>query len=91
MLFHPECGFGISLIPRTTSGGRRVFSGDLLGSDWLVWLGGRSDVGGTFEEPIFLKDGAGLHEGRQLRGVNFAPAGLGGVDEFVGHRQPGSA
>lgn len=47
------------------------------------------DVGGAFEQSAFVEDGAGADQGHQMWGVNGPPAGLGGVDQLVGHGNPG--
>jgi len=53
---------------------------DLLGG------GCRGVVVRSFDECAVLEAGAGSDEGDQVRGVDRAPAGLGGLDEFERHR-----
>ena len=50
---------------------------------------GGGDLDGPFEEFAFVEDGAGPDEGDQVRGIDRPPAGLSGVDELVGHGDPG--
>ena len=67
------------------------FSGDVrsgLLSGVFVRLR-RGDVGGTFEQFAFVEDGAGAHQGDQVRGVDGSPAGLCCVDQLVGHGNTG--
>jgi hypothetical protein len=44
---------------------------------------------GSFDELAGLERGAGPDERDQVRGVDHAPAGLGGLDELERHGQPG--
>ena len=43
---------------------------------------------GPIDELAALERGAGPDERDQVRGVDHAPAGLGGLDELERHRQP---
>ena len=52
---------------------------------------GVGDVGGPFEEFAFVEGGAGADKGDQMWGIDGPPAGLCGLDELVGHCQPGRA
>lgn len=60
---------------------------DLLGG----LLGSRvAGVGvGWFDELAVDECGAGAEKRDEVEGVDRAPAGLGGLDELVGHGQPG--
>jgi hypothetical protein len=70
-----------------------VFSGDLRLSGGGRHVGGFGwgDVDGAFEEFALVEGGAGADEGDQVWGIDGSPAGLCGLDELVGHCQPGRA
>ena len=49
-----------------------------------------SRFAGSFDEFAVGEGGAGADERDQVRGVDRAPAGLGGLDELERHRHAGS-
>ena len=61
------------------------------GCDVLLHGGVVGVVGGPFLELAVVEGGTGPDEGCEMGCVDFAPPVLGGVEEFVGHRERGLA
>jgi hypothetical protein len=68
----------------------RVFSGDSVSGGWSGPVAGAMSVGRSGSLPLG-KTAPARTRATCSGSVDLALAGLGGVDELVGHRQPGSA
>ena len=77
--------------PRRTRRARSATrdSGD-FGFARFGWCG-RGDIDGALKQFALVEDRAVAHQRHQVRRVHHAPAGLGGLDQLVGHGDTGGA